>query len=1003
MVLQHIFLQLAWLALYDLAFIGVLLLLLVPLKIYRQAAFAVLRRNFVSYFANPTGYVFLCFFVLLTSLAAFWPNEFFVRNLANLDQLNMWLPFIMLVFIPAITMSIWADERRQGTDELLLTLPAGDFDIVIGKYLAAAAVFTVSLLFSQIANFSVLISLALGEVDTGLYFATYLGYWFIGLAMLSIGMVASFLTNNLTVGFILGGLFNAPLVFAVYADTIMPANFRPHWVSRWSFSERFDDFGRGVISLSAVSYFSLIVVLGIYLSMVLIGRRHWLGGRDGQSMLGHYIVRALALVGLLVGANVVFSNNDLVRQDLTAGQVGSLSPDTARILASLKNKSPVKIEAFLSARVPEEYVKTKYNLVSMLKELERYAGRKVSVVLHENLEEFSKEAMLAEERFGIHRVGVRIEERGESRTQEFIMGAAFTCGVEKVVVPFFSNGMPVEYELVRSIATVAQPQRKKLGVVQTDAQLKGGFTFAGGQPRQIEKQVILDDLERQYRVEDVDATSPIQVFGDDGSLRYDALLVVQPSSLSPPQLANLVEAIKLGQPAVIFEDPLTSVFEQTVGTNEDKPSPGGMFGGGPPQPKGEAFKMLWEALGIAPIGEASLPGTLPGKVVCQAGNPYRRFADMPKFGPFIFVRQENPGSFNSTQPAVASFEELLFPFSGGIVQETERTDLKFIELVNTATSGTSTIDAEDLRMFLRGAGDELIREKLKRTPERAYTIAAWIREDDAAGGGSDKGSEDAQDGKQKSKESDAKGGKQEDKASGGKGGKTPPSPAEAKYAPKKRPMNVIYVADIDCLHNQWFMYRNSPGPDQFRWDNGPFALNLIDAVAGDDRFLAIRQRKPRYSTLQRIELEARAAGEREDVEAEKFQKKYNDELAKQDENVKKLEKKLTDLRAEREKKRNAGEAIDINEEQAKEQVLMLQLIKAQTDAENARKELQRELAKNLETIRRERDQTVRSVQNEYKLWSVAIPPIPPLLVGFIVFVRRRLREREGIAKTRLKY
>ncbi|HZL88539.1 MAG TPA: Gldg family protein [Pirellulaceae bacterium] len=1001
MVLQQIFLQLAWLALYDLVFIGVLIALLVPLKIYRRAAFAVLMRNFVSYFANPTGYVFLCFFVLLTSLAAFWPNEFFVRNLANLDQLNMWLPFIMLVFIPAITMSIWADERRQGTDELLLTLPAADFDIVIGKYLAAAAVFTVSLLFSQIANFSVLISLAMGEVDTGLYFTTYLGYWFIGVAMLAIGMVASFLTNNLTVGFILGGLFNAPLVFAVYADTILPANFRPHWVSRWSFSERFDDFGRGVISLSAVSYFALIVVLGIYLSMVLIGRRHWLGGRDGQSMLGHYIVRALALVGLLVGANVVFSNHDLVRQDLTAGQVGSLSPYTARILSSLKNKSPVKIEAFLSARVPEEYVKTKYNLVSMLKELERYAGSKISVVLHENLEEFSKEAMLAEERFGIHRVGVRVQERGESRTQEFIMGAAFTCGVEKVVVPFFSNGMPVEYELVRSIATVAQPQRKKLGVVQTDAQLKGGFTFAGGQPRQIEKQMILDDLERQYRVEDVDATSPIQVFGDDGSLRYDALLVVQPSSLSPPQLQNLVEAIKQGQPAVIFEDPMPAVFDQTVGTGEDKPSPGGMFGGGPPQPKGESFKMLWEALGIAPIGEATLPGTLPGKVVCQAGNPYPRFYDMLKFGPFIFVRQENPGSFNSTQPAVAGFEELLFPFSGAIVQETDRTDLKFVELVNTAKDGTSTIDVEDLRMFVRAGGEEVIRDKLKRTPERAYTIAAWIRQESASGG-DDTAAKDSSAEKQ-DKETGAKEGKPDEKASSGKDGKGLVNPAEAKYGPKKKPMSVIYVADIDCLHNQWFMYRNSPGPDQFRWDNGPFVLNLIDLVAGEDRFLAIRQRKPRYSTLQRIENEARRAGELEDIEAEKFQKKYKEELEKQDENVRKIEKKLTDLRADREKRRNAGELIDLGEEQAKEQVLALQLIKAQSDAENARKELQRELAKNMETIRRERDQTVRSVQNEYKLWSVAIPPIPPLLVGFIVFVRRRLREREGISKTRLKY
>ena len=180
----------------------VLALLLVPLAQYKKAAFAVLKRNFVGYFSNPTGYVFLCLFVLLTSAAAFWPHEFFIANLANLDQLNKYMPLILLVFVPAITMSIWADERRQGTDELLLTLPAADFDIVIGKYLAAAAIFTVSLLFSQLANYSVLVLAGdrpgheLVDIDTGLFFTTYFGYWLMGLAMLSIGMVASFLTQQ---------------------------------------------------------------------------------------------------------------------------------------------------------------------------------------------------------------------------------------------------------------------------------------------------------------------------------------------------------------------------------------------------------------------------------------------------------------------------------------------------------------------------------------------------------------------------------------------------------------------------------------------------------------------------------------------------------------------------------------------------------------------------------------------------------------------------------------
>ena len=221
----------------------------------------ILKRELRGYFTTPVAYVFIVIFLLLTGILTFYMGGFFEREQADLAPFFFFHPWLYLILVPAISMRLWAEERKTGTIELLLTLPISTGQAVVGKFLAAWA-FTAAAL---VATFPIWITVNfLGDPDNGVILAAYVGSLLIAGGYLAIGSCISAMTNNQVIAFVVS-LVGCLLFILAGLPAVL--DFFTGWapqavidtVSSFSFMTHFNSISKGVIDLRDVIFYASLI------------------------------------------------------------------------------------------------------------------------------------------------------------------------------------------------------------------------------------------------------------------------------------------------------------------------------------------------------------------------------------------------------------------------------------------------------------------------------------------------------------------------------------------------------------------------------------------------------------------------------------------------------------------------------------------------------------------------------------------------------------------------
>ena len=624
---------------------------------------AVFKREFKAYFDSPVAYVFLTAFLVLAGFLTFGVAMFFERRQADLTPFFFWHPWVYLLLVPAATMGVWADERRNGTAELLLTLPVTITEVLVGKFLAAWSFVGIGLALT----FPVALTAGyLGSPDWGAVFCGYLGSLLLSGAAVAIGVFASTLSRSSVVGFVVS-LALVFLLLIIGFDPVIGA------VAAWgvptaitdsvascSLLSHFESMRRGVVDFADIGYyFAMMVFMLAAAKTVTDGRR---GASKG--------VVGLVLVGAIAASSVVILANLPLRCDMTAENLYTLSKGSKAVLGQLTEDVTLKYYVSSSSAEMPMALKTYANQVgNLLKEYERAGGGRLVV------EEYDPKPDSDAEEWA-QRYGVEPQTGGNPFGQGIYFGVVAVCGDREETLGVLSprTESTLEYDLTRLVTRVAWPERPVVGVMTSLPDVLGGqmnpmMMQMGQRPPQ--GWAAFSELAKDYDVRTVEPDA--EKIDDD----VKTLVVVHPKNLSDKALYTIDQFVLRGGKLVACVDPF-SIKDMQSSRSQQNPMMGQMGGDGP-----STLGKLFDAWGVK---------FEEGKITCdlEAATKLNNGQGGVESNPaFLSLGKPN---MDKGDLIVADLTNVMFPFAGAFTFEKKDMDIAFAPVITTSKDNSCSTD-----------------------------------------------------------------------------------------------------------------------------------------------------------------------------------------------------------------------------------------------------------------------------------------------------------------------